>query len=89
LNSTILKSRSQILKQRSDDAASGGNRPRRSSLRIGKHRGERTPPNPHPFEESSDQEKEERLPRVRSLARTKRLLMAALRVWELKNGIRD
>ncbi len=36
--------------------------------------------------ESSD---EERLPRIGTLARTRRLLLAALRVWELKNGIRD
>ena len=29
------------------------------------------------------------IPRVGTLARTRRLLLAALRVWELKHGIRD
>ncbi len=29
------------------------------------------------------------LPRIGSLARTRRLLLAALRVWELKRGIRN
>jgi hypothetical protein len=32
---------------------------------------------------------EARLPAVGTMARTKRLIMAALRVWELKRGIRD
>ena len=40
-----------------------------------------------PTDESSDDE--ERLPRIGTLARTRRLLLAALRVWELKHGIRD
>jgi hypothetical protein len=31
----------------------------------------------------------DRLPRIGTLARTRRLLLAALRVWELKNGIHD
>ena len=39
-----------------------------------------------PTDESSD---EEQLPRIGTLARTRRLLLAALRVWELKHGIRD
>jgi hypothetical protein len=94
LNSRIiLKSHPQILKQRSDEAASGGNGPRGSGCRpaygVRKHRSARTPQNHQPLEERAEEEKEERLPRVGSLARTKRLLMAALRVWELKNGIRD
>lgn len=29
------------------------------------------------------------MPGIGTLARTKRLIMAALRVWELKRGIRD
>ncbi|MGH8095027.1 MAG: hypothetical protein ACREIF_16400 [Chthoniobacterales bacterium] len=36
-----------------------------------------------------DDSTEERLPRIGTLIRTRRLLLAALRVWELKNGIRD
>jgi hypothetical protein len=32
---------------------------------------------------------EENLPAIGTMARTKRLIMAALRVWELKHGIRD
>ncbi len=34
-------------------------------------------------------EEEEIRPAVGTLSRTKSLLLAALRVWELKNGIRD
>jgi len=32
---------------------------------------------------------EESIPAIGTMARTKRLIMAALRVWELKHGIRD
>ena len=32
---------------------------------------------------------DENLPAVGTMARTKRLILAALRVWELKHGIRD
>jgi hypothetical protein len=35
------------------------------------------------------EEELESLPRIGSLARTRRLLLAALKVWELKHGIRD
>jgi hypothetical protein len=36
-----------------------------------------------------DEESLSHMPPVGSLARTKRLIMAALRVWELKQGIRE
>jgi len=42
----------------------------------------------NPLPEESDQSVAQRPP-AGSLARTKRLIMAALRVWELKQGIRD
>jgi hypothetical protein len=32
---------------------------------------------------------EPQLPRIGTMVRTKRLILAALRVWELKNGIRE
>ena len=41
------------------------------------------------FETPDETSAPERLSRIGTIARTRRLLMAALRVWELKNGIRD
>jgi hypothetical protein len=34
-------------------------------------------------------EEDLQLPGIGTMARTKRLILAALRVWELKRGIRD
>ena len=38
---------------------------------------------------SAELDLEENLPAVGTMARTKRLILAALRVWELNHGIRD
>jgi hypothetical protein len=45
----------------------------------------RTPLSP----ETQDFSDEPHLPRFGTMARTKRLILAALRVWELKHGIHD
>ena len=37
----------------------------------------------------ADLDKEKTRPAIGTLSRTKSLLLAALKVWELKNGIRD
>jgi len=39
--------------------------------------------------ESDALSEERRLPGIGTMARTKRLILAALRVWELKQGIRE
>lgn len=76
-----------MLKQHSDEAGVGSvsQQPVRPRLESRKRRV--TPLSPMPPAETS--EEEERLPRIGTLARTRRLLLAALRVWELKHGIRD
>jgi len=57
----------------------------RPAPRSGSKRGlkERRPP------EIAAAEDEPRLPGIGTMARTRRLIMAALRVWELKRGIRE
>jgi hypothetical protein len=77
-----------MLNRQNDDNAAGGRvppRPTRPRLEGQRHRD--TPPSPVPSTETPDEEED--LPRAGTLARTRRLLMAALRVWELKHGIRD
>ena len=53
--------------------------------RLTKRRGLRR----RPFPELDIVEEDLQLPGIGTMARTKRLILAALRVWELKRGIRD
>ncbi len=57
---------------------------RRSAQSASKRRPKRTKP-----PEIDASAVELRLPGIGTMARTKRLILAALRVWELKRGIRD
>jgi hypothetical protein len=43
----------------------------------------------HRLPEVDAMEEDLQLPGIGTMARTKRLILAALRVWELKRGIRD
>ena len=54
---------------------------RRLTTRRGRRR--------RPFPELDIVEEDLQLPGIGTMARTKRLILAALRVWELKRGIRD
>ncbi len=56
--------------------------PRRRSPKVAtKHRGKQSKP---PVTDD-----EPHLPAIGTMARTRRLILAALRVWELKRGIRE
>ncbi len=88
-NPPNLKSHPQMLNRQSDnDPAGGGVSPRPTGPGPEGKKPRFTPGSPMPSAETPEEE-EEHLPRIGTLARTRRLLMAALRVWELKRGIRD
>ena len=70
-----------------DTAARVGSEPPRRvpCRRLKKRQGRR----PDPLPELDTVEEDLQVPGIGTLARTKRLILAALRVWELKRGIRD
>jgi len=59
------------------------------SRRSGSKGASKRKPKGRPSATNDAPTEDETLPAVGTMARTKRLILAALRVWELKRGIRD
>lgn len=68
-----------------ENALSNQSPPRRRPAQAASKRGPKRT-NPPEIDASSI---EARLPGIGTMARTKRLILAAVRVWELKRGIRE